>query len=572
LDLVDPWRCNNKNVRRFTWRQTRPFKQSRLDFFLISEELLNFVKNTNILPGYRTDHSLVSINFCFSDLDRGKGYWKFNNSLLKDLDYVNLVKSTIKNVIIQYVVTPYNPNSIDDIHPMDLSFQISDQLLFEMFLLEIRGKTISYSAFKKRERCQKEQDLIHEIEILEHQQFNVPNDNSLNLLSNKKMELENLRGHKIEGAMLRSRVKWLETGEKPSPFFLNLEKRNFVNKTINRLVGSDGTEKCNTDSIKCECFNFYKNLYRKKDTNLLNLQDFTKTNDFNRLSERQKQDLEGPIQYDELLLAIKKMSNNKSPGLDGYTVEFYKMFFNDLSWYLLRSLNDSYDSGNLSITQNRGAIILLPKGQNPREFLKNWRPISLLNVSYKLASSCIANRLKKVLPNIISHDQSGFMAGRYIGENIRQVYDIMNYTKLNNIPGLLLLIDFEKAFDSVSHNFIYKVLDFFFNFGDSFKQWIYTFYNNAQSTILVNGHMTPFFDIKSGCRQGDGLSPYIFLLCTQILNIAINTNDDIHGIIINDMEYKVLQYADDTSIFLDGTENSLLETLKVLDVFIVSLV
>ena len=183
-----------------------------------------------------------------------------------------------------------------------------------------------------------------------------------------------------------------------------------------------------------------------------------------------------------------------------------------------------------------------------------------------LASSCIANRLKRVLPDLISLDQSGFMAGRFIGENIRQVYDIMNYTELNNIPGLLLLIDFEKAFDSVSHNFIFKTLDLL-NFGESFKKWISVFYNNAQSTVLVNGHMTPFFEIKCGCRQGDGLSPYIFLLCSQILNIAINNNGDIHGITINNMEYKLLQYADDTTIILDGNESSLVETLKLLDDF-----
>ena len=97
--LVDPWRCYNPNIKRFTWRQPNPLKQSRLDFFLISEELMNFVKSTDILPGYRSDHSMVLTNFSFNDLDRGKGYWKFNNSLLKDIDYVNLVKCTIKNVI-----------------------------------------------------------------------------------------------------------------------------------------------------------------------------------------------------------------------------------------------------------------------------------------------------------------------------------------------------------------------------------------------------------------------------------------------------------------------------------------
>ena len=168
-------------------------------------------------------------------------------------------------------------------------------------------------------------------------------------------------------------------------------------------------------------------------------------------------------------------------------------------------------------------------------------------------------------PDLISTDQSGFMAGRFIGENIRQVYDIMNYTELNYIHGLLLLIDFEKAFDSVSHNFIFKTPDLL-KFGDSFKRWIKVFYNHVQSSVLVNGHMTPLLKIKSGCRQGDGLSPYIFLLCSQVLNIAINNNDNIKGIKI-DNSTKSCNMPMILPFFLDGTENSLSATLKLLDDF-----
>jgi exonuclease III len=564
LNCVDPWRCNNANTKRFTWRQSNPLKQSRLDYFLISEELLTFVKNIDISSGYRTDHSSVVMNFMFNDIDRGRGYWKFNNSLLSDIDYVNLVKTTIKKVIHQYIAT-HNPVRIYDIHPNDLNFVISDQLLFDMMLLEIRGKTISYSSFKKKESNLKEKQLLDDSKTLE-QQHNIFDQPTLDTLNKMNKDLEDIRSKRMEGAMLRSRVKWLETGEKPSAFFLSLEKRNSANKTLNNIIGTDGTNKSTNNDMLNECFNFYNNLYSKNDTQHCQIHDFIKTNDFPCLNEDHKNSLEGPILHKELLFALKHMSNNKSPGIDGFTVEFYKMFFSDLSWFLLRSLNESYDTGSLSVTQNRGVITLLPKGDKPRQYLKNWRPISLLNVSYKLVSTCIANRLKNVLSYLISPDQSGFIAGRFIGENIRQIYDIMSYTESNDIPGLLLLIDFEKAFDSVSHDFIFKTLDLL-NFGDGFRKWISVFYSNAQSTVLVNGHMTPFFYVKSGCRQGDGLSPYIFLLCSQILNIAINNNADIKGITINGMDYKMLQYADDTTIILDGSESSLLATLNLLDNF-----
>ena len=106
--------------------------------------------------------------------------------------------------------------------------------------------------------------------------------------------------------------------------------------------------------------------------------------------------------------------------------------------------------GELSITQKQGIITCIPKENKPKQLLKSWRPLTLLDTVYKIASGTIANRLKLVVNSLINKDQTGFIKGRYIGENIRLVYDLMSYTEENHIPGLLLLIDFEKAFDSLS--------------------------------------------------------------------------------------------------------------------------
>ena len=105
--------------------------------------------------------------------------------------------------------------------------------------------------------------------------------------------------------------------------------------------------------------------------------------------------------------------------------------------------------GEMSITQRRGVKTCIPKENKPKRLIKNWRPITLLNTTYKIASACIAERIKSILPKIIGEEQKGFLAGRYIGENIRMLYDILSYTDTHNLPGMVMLIDFEKAFDSI---------------------------------------------------------------------------------------------------------------------------
>ena len=126
------------------------------------------------------------------------------------------------------------------------------------------------------------------------------------------------------------------------------------------------------------------------------------------------------------------MKNDKSPGSDGFTVEFFKYFWIDLGNFILRSLNFGYNNGILSVAQKQGIITCLPKQDKNRVFLKNWRPIYILNVIYKLASSVIANRIKTQLSSLIHEGQKGFIAGRYIGENVRLIYDVLFETKKNN--------------------------------------------------------------------------------------------------------------------------------------------
>ena len=184
----------------------------------------------------------------------------------------------------------------------------------------------------------------------------------------------------------------------------------------------------------------------------------------------------------------------------------------------------------------------------------NWRPISSLNIDVKLLSKALAYRIKKILPKIIHSNQSGYVEGRFIGETIRTIDDIMEFTKCEGIGGILAFLDFEKAFDSIELNFLHKCLDVF-NFGSDFKKWVSLLYTDISSCVSNNGVHSDFFALERGVRQGDPLSPYLFIAAVEILAIAIRTNNSIRGISIGDQEYKLVQYADDTTGILKDEES-----------------
>ena len=265
-----------------------------------------------------------------------------------------------------------------------------------------------------------------------------------------------------------------------------------------------------------------------------------------------------------MLKALQTFRNGKSPGNDGLTAEFYKVFWPTLGHLLVGSLNCSFENGELANSQKQGIIKLIEKKSKDKRYTANWRPISLLNVDVKIASKAITLRLEKVLSDLISADQCAYAKGRNIFDAVGTIGDIMDHTKLRNLPGLMVTIDFEEAFDSLSWNFLFKVYKKF-NFGQSFIKWARIFYTNISSCIMNNGIATPLFSVGRGVRQGDPLSPYLFILALESLLAAIKQNKDITGIETEGKVIKCTAFADDLTNFLRDKKsyealNSLLDT------------
>jgi hypothetical protein len=169
------------------------------------------------------------------------------------------------------------------------------------------------------------------------------------------------------------------------------------------------------------------------------------------------------------------------------------------------------------------------------------------------------------LPHIINEDQTGYIKGRFIGCNIRQIEDVIIHSDLNKTPGIILTIDFEKAFDTVSWKFIDKALGAF-NFGPIFRGFIKTLYNNISSTVINNGDISEWFNPERGVRQGCPISPYLFIIAVELLAIGIRENKNINGIKVNGSTLKITQLADDTTIFVSDIP-SVIEVLSMFKSF-----
>ena len=178
-------------------------------------------------------------------------------------------------------------------------------------------------------------------------------------------------------------------------------------------------------------------------------------------------------------------------------------------------------------------------------------------------SGVITDRIKPVLDDLIHHDQKGFIPGRYIGESVRTCFDTLDYARNNNKAGLLLLVDFEKAFDSISFNYIEKCLKFF-NFSDNLIKWVNLLLLDFKDSVNHCGNISERFAINRGCRQGDPIAPYLFILSVELLAHKLRTDPSVKGFDFGNFDHVLDLYADDLTIYLTPGEQNLKNVLNII--------
>ena len=485
------------------------------------------------------------MSFQFVSAKRGPGYWKFNTQLLHDKDYLD----KINNLLDIELAQEYKNNKIK----------------WENIKLSIRGTTLQYAARKAKSKRNIISALEHKIKFLEDtlvNQTGFPLEGTNDRILQIKREIKTLVAERTKGAVLRSRTNWQLLGNKPTKYFLNLEKYNKTKKTLHRLKIRDGIV-TDPNTILNELSNYYAKLYK---SSCSVDESFLEDIKFPRITDEAKKKADSLLTQTEIGLAIKAMANNKCPGTDGLPIDFYKVFYGKLKPFLHALFLEIASDGIFHLTARRGILSLLEKVGKDILDLNCWQPLSLLNVDNKIYSKILATRLQVSFPEIIHSTQRGFVKNCYLAENLIVINELIHQYQLKELPGVIISFDFRKAFDALEWKSMFIALEKF-GFGQNYINMVKVLFNQPTSCVINNGYWSKWFEISRSCRQGCCLSPSIFTLTVEILSLAIRQNPQIKGLYLGDTEIKIRQYADDLWSALDPTSENINNMLSTLDHF-----
>ena len=271
----------------------------------------------------------------------------------------------------------------------------------------------------------------------------------------------------------------------------------------------------------------------------------------NRLDNQDIDRLGNEITEQEIHTAIKDLNKNKAPGIDGIPIEFYQTFWQVIKFELINVIKNISTGTFLKNNQRQAIITLIPKGGD-QSLLKNWRPVSLICCDVKVVSKILANRLKPLMPNILSTNQY-CISGKTITDCNTQIRDTLFYYGKKKSTGALINLDWEKAFDRVKWSFLMNVMKRM-GFPEFILKWVLTLHTNLQSVCMINGYLTQPFDIKRGVRQGCPMSMLFFVIFQEPLYRAIEMSNKIYPPLLPSKQIKNLGYADDTTVFINNDE------------------
>ncbi|KAM6558713.1 hypothetical protein CsatA_027952 [Cannabis sativa] len=370
----------------------------------------------------------------------------------------------------------------------------------------------------------------------------------------------------------RSRVDWLRSGDQNTKFFHTHASSRKATNRITSLLDSNGTKITSKEGMSNIFTDFFANLFASTPVNLTAITQVTDVIPTS-ITPAINESLIAPFTDVEVIAALKTMSPDKSPGCDGMSAMFYQHYWHivgpSVIDVVLGVLNHGLDMDLI----NKAIITLVPKVNTP-SLMADFRPISLCNVIYKIISKMIVMRFKEALPLVISETQSAFLSNRLITDNVlvafELVHNIQHRTKGKKSFSALKL-DMSKAFDRVEWTYLRAVMDKM-GFARSWTDLIFKCLSSSSLTFALNGDTTGHVKPTRGLRQGDPLSPYLFLICSEGLSMLLQHEENtgsLQGLRITRQAPSIshLFFADDSLLFCETTQASALAIQKALDIY-----
>jgi exonuclease III len=527
LSTEDIWRRRFPNKKEYTF--TRNDAKSRIDFFLTSKQMDPEIHKAKIINFVFSDHNAISLSIRLSEITRGQGLWKLNTSILSKSDYIDLIE-----------------NAWQSWRKEKGNFKTKREW-WDMTKHKFKLLTIEYCRVVNRRQT--------DIRILENRlnelHLNSDTIESAQKISYLTQEIKQYHENKANAARIRSKVKHYEENEKSTKYFFDLEKIRGQTKLWSSIKTETGEKLFGINNILNEQCKFYKKLFTTEGI------DFTCANELlssvdKQIDQKTATKLESDITIHELETAVYSLKASKSPGSDGICAEFYQTFWYLIKFDFLEVVEEISKCYTLCNSHYKGILTLLYKN-GERELLKNWRPITLLNVDYKIIAKCLSNRLKPILPIIIHPDQKGYVDGRNINEANRYIQDLISYTDVQKHEGLIIFLDQTKAFDRCEWQWINLCLKKF-GFGNKFSNWINMMLSGSKIAIQTNGFLSEFFTISRSIKQGCPVAPLLYIIQAEPMACKIRKNTQISGIKLPIVDTfsscaKINQFVDDTQLF-----------------------
>ena len=373
----------------------------------------------------------------------------------------------------------------------------------------------------------------------------------------------------IEEKVLSQKAKmhWCKVGDGNNKSFHNSAKIRAAKNPIKEIQKEDGTVLTTQEDIKAEAVDYFQGFLAKH----IDSNRGMEVDELKRLMRFQCEEADRDLLIHEVTtMEIKHvlfaMASNKSPGPDGFTCEFYKAAWDIVGEDFVIAVKSFFKTGFLPKGINSTILALMPKKKDSKT-MKDYRPISCCNVIYKVISKILANRLKLILPKFISPNQSAFVKDRLLMENVLMASELVkSYHKSAVSARCAIKIGISKAYDTVQCPFLLSVLTAL-GFPGDYIIWIDKSFSLASFSVQVNRELSGYLNSKRGLRQGCAFSPYLFVICMEVLSKlldrAATTRKFGYHPYCHDLKITHLCFADDLLIFSDGQRQSIDGILEV---------